>query len=472
MHAHIKVSTKESDMATNSATEVFAEQALLPSGWSENVVVSLGEDGKIKDVVTGANPIGLRVAVLLPAPVNLHSHAFQRAMAGISERRGTEQRDSFWTWRQIMFRFLDALTPDDVEAIAAFVQMEMLEAGYAAVGEFHYLHHQPGGVPYDNPAELSDRIISAAANTGIGLTHLPVLYQYGGCDRRALAAGQIRFGNDLQSFEKLYEKAAKSLKALPGDAAIGIAPHSLRAVDEDGLQAVVNLAGDKPLHMHLAEQVPEVEEVLAAKGARPVEWLLKNHDVEPNWCLIHCTQMTQEETSALASTGAVAGLCPITESSLGDGIFDGVRYLAQGGRFGFGSDSNLRISLSEELRTFEYSQRLRDQSRATVATAEMSTGRVLYEGAAAGGAQAAGRNAGSIAVGRLADLVALNGNAIDLDGRKGDEVLDTFVFAGDDRMVSEVWSAGRHVVSSGKHVKGEAIRTKFRATMAALRDRL
>lgn len=472
MHAHIKVSTKENGMATNSATEVFAEQALLPSGWAENVVVSLGLDGRIKDVVTGANPAGQRVAVLLPAPVNLHSHAFQRAMAGMSERRGIEPRDSFWTWRQIMFRFLDALTPDDVEAIAAFVQMEMLEAGYAAVGEFHYLHHQPGGVPYDNPAELSDRIIAAAASTGIGLTHLPVLYQYGGCDRRALAAGQIRFGNDLQGFETLFERAALSIKALPDDAVIGIAPHSLRAVDEVGLKTAVDLAGDKPLHMHLAEQIPEVEEVLASKGARPVEWLLENQKVEPNWCLIHCTQMTQEETKALALTGAVAGLCPITESSLGDGIFDGVRYMEQGGRFGFGSDSNIRISLSEELRTFEYSQRLRDRSRATVATSEKSTGRVLFEGAATGGAQAAGRSAGSIAAGKFADLVALDGNAVDLDGRKGDEVLDTFVFAGDDRMVSEVWSAGRHVVSGGNHVKGDAIRAKYRATMTALRDRL
>jgi formimidoylglutamate deiminase len=459
-------------MSTVSAGTVFAEKALLADGWAENVAVTISPDGTIDGVETGAEPQGTRVGILLPAPVNLHSHAFQRAMAGMSERRGIESRDTFWTWRQIMFRFLDALTPEDVEAIAAFVQMEMLEAGYAAVGEFHYLHHQPGGAPYANLAEMSERIMAAASDTGIGLTHLPVHYQYGGCDRRPLAAGQIRFGNDFERFGKLHELAGKALKSLPADAVIGVAPHSLRAVDEESLKAAVELAGKKPLHMHLAEQIPEVDEVLAARGKRPVEWLLANHAVSENWCLIHCTQMTPAETKGLAETGAVAGLCPITESSLGDGIFDGVHYLSEGGRFGVGSDSNIRIALSEELRTLEYSQRLRDTCRASVATKEKSTGRVLFDGAVAGGAQAAGRRSGKIAAGCLADLVALDANAIDLEGRAGDEILDTWIFAGDDRMVRQVWSAGRHVVSEGIHVKGEAIRAKYRATMASLRGRL
>jgi len=459
-------------MATVSGATVFAEKALLSDGWAENVAVTFGADGRISSVERGAAAAGTRAGILLPAPVNLHSHAFQRAMAGMSERRGSEPRDSFWTWRQIMFRFLDALTPEDIEVIAAFVQMEMLEAGYAAVGEFHYLHHQPGGAPYDNLAELSERIMAASAETGIGLTHLPVLYQYGGCDRRPLAAGQIRFGNDFERFQKLHELASKSLKSLPEDAVIGVAPHSLRAVDEAGLKDAVALAGSNPLHMHLAEQIPEVDEVLRARGRRPVEWLLENHAVRDNWCLIHCTQMTAEETKGLAATGAVAGLCPITESSLGDGIFDGVRYLEHGGRFGVGSDSNIRISLSEELRTLEYSQRLRDTCRASVATPEKSTGRVLFDGAVAGGAQAAGRSSGTIAEGRYADLLALDGTAIDLEGREGDEVLDAYVFAGDDRMVTDVWSAGRHVVTNGKHVKGDAIRERYRAVMASLRARL
>jgi len=463
-------------MPAVSETEIFAEKALLPEGWARDVAVRIGADGRIlsvrPDVSSEDKRQGGSVGILLPAPVNLHSHAFQRAMAGMSEKRGAEARDSFWTWRQIMFRFLDALTPEDIEAIAAFVQMEMLEAGYAAVGEFHYLHHQPGGTPYSNLAELSERIAAAASDTGIGLTLLPVFYQYGGCDKRPLAPGQIRFGNDFERFHKLHGLAGDAIKTLPGDAVLGVAPHSLRAVDADGLTLAAGLAGANPLHMHLAEQVAEVEEVREAWGKRPVEWLLANGDVSPNWCLIHCTQMTPKETSALAGTGAVAGLCPITESSLGDGIFDGVRYLAEGGRFGIGSDSNIRISLSEELRTFEYSQRLRDRCRASVATSDKSTGRVLFEGAAAGGAQAGGRNSGAIAEGCFADLLALDANAIDLEGRDGDEILDAYLFAGDDRMVADVWSAGRHVVKEGIHVKGATIRANYRATMASLRERL
>ncbi|MBO6895462.1 MAG: formimidoylglutamate deiminase [Roseibium sp.] len=459
-------------MSMVSEEIIFADQALLPDGWAKNVAVTVGIDGRISSIERDAAPSGTRRAILLAAPSNLHSHAFQRSMAGMSERRGAEARDSFWTWRQIMFRFLDVLRPEDVEAIAAFVQMEMLEAGYAAVGEFHYLHHQPGGAPYDNLAELSDRIMAAASTTGIGLTHLPVHYQFGGCDKRALAPGQIRFGNDIERFQNLHEMASKAHQNLPDDAVIGVAPHSLRAVDEAGLAAAVALAGERPLHMHLAEQVAEVEEVEQAKGKRPVEWLLENHDVSPNWCLIHCTQMTPEETIGLAKTGAVAGLCPITESSLGDGIFDGVRYLENEGRIGIGSDSNIRISLSEELRTLEYSQRLRDRCRASVATPEKSTGRVLFDAVAQGGAQAIGRDAGSLQTGKQADLLALDGRSIDLEGREGDEILDAYIFAGDDRMVTDVWSAGRHVVSGGNHVKGDAIRARYRSTMAALRDRL
>ena len=457
-------------MSTVTGATIFADKALLPDGWAKNVAVTLDGDGRISSVQREAASVGHRVGILLPAPVNLHSHAFQRAMAGMSERRGVEERDSFWTWRQIMFRFLDALTPDDVEAIAAFVQMEMLEAGYAAVGEFHYLHHQPGGAPYDNLAEMSERIISAASDTGIGLTHLPVFYQYGGCDKRPLAPGQIRFGNDFERFGKLHELVSSALQSLPSDAVIGVAPHSLRAVDEDGLSSAAALAGDRPLHMHLAEQVAEVDEVLEARRQRPVEWLLANQDVSENWCLIHCTQMMPDETLGLAGTGAVAGLCPITESSLGDGIFDGVRYLEGKGRFGVGSDSNIRISLSEELRTLEYSQRLRDKCRASVATPEKSTGRVLFEGAVSGGAQAAGRQAGAISVGNYADLLALDDTSLDLEGRDGDEVLDAYIFAGDDRMVRDVWSAGRHVVQHGNHVKGDTIRANYRSTMASLRS--
>ena len=450
--------------------KIWAQTALTPQGWQRDVLVSVDSSGVIASVEAGAKPQGERTGILLSAPVNLHSHAFQRAMAGLTERRGEDPSDSFWTWRKLMYRFLDHLTPEHVEAITAFVQMEMLEAGYAAVAEFHYLHHLPGGAPYDNLAELSARISAAAATSGIGLTLLPVLYEHGGCDGRPLGPGQVRFGNDPDRFGKLWQGAKASLDHLPSDAKIGVAPHSLRAVSQQGLRFAESLAPDAPIHMHLAEQVAEVEEVQAAWGKRPADWLMSAHNIDARWCLIHCTQMTPDETVRLAQSGAVAGLCPITESSLGDGIFDGMRYVAAGGRYGVGSDSNIRISLAEELRTLEYSQRLRDRGRAMLATPDKSTGRVLHEAVCAGGAQAAGRTSGAIAPGMHADLLALDAGHVDLSGRIGDTLLDSFIFAGDSSMVSDVWAAGRHMVRQGRHVGREAITTAYRKATAHLMD--
>jgi len=379
--------------------------------------------------------------------------------------------DSFWTWRTLMYRFLDHLTPDDVEAIAALVQMEMAEAGYAAVAEFHYLHHAPGGRPYADPAEMSVRIAAAATTTGLGLTLLPVLYAQGGCDGRALQGGQLRFGCDLEAYGRLWQGAQAALADLP-DAVIGAAPHSLRAVSAAALAEVARLAPDAPVHLHLAEQEAEVAEVQAAYGARPVEWLLGTMDVGPRWCAIHCTQMTRGETLALAASGAVAGLCPITEANLGDGIFDGVAFAGAGGRYGIGSDSNLRIALAEELRGLEYSQRLAGRGRAMMAAPGGSTARALWEAALAGGAQAAGRDSGAIRVGALADLVALDHDALMLCEAQGDDLLDAWVFAGDDRVVAEVWSAARHIVTGGRHVARDAIIARYRHVMAALKDRM
>ena len=450
-------------------TVLNAKTALLADGWAQDVEVTI-DGGRITGIATG-RPAPGSLGCLLPAPVNLHSHAFQRAMAGMTERRSAEQ-DSFWTWRQLMYRFLDRLTPDDVQAIAAFVQMEMAEAGYAAVAEFHYLHHAQGGAPYADRAEMSARIAAAAAETGLGLTLLPVLYQQGGCDGRALGAGQLRFGNDADGFGALWQAAGRALASLPEDSRLGVAPHSLRAVSRDGLDFARDLAPDAPLHLHIAEQAAEVTEVQAAYGARPVEWLLASQPVDARWCLIHATQMEPQETAALAATGAVAGLCPMTEANLGDGIFDGLRFVAAGGRWGVGSDSNLRISLSEELRLLEYSQRLQHRSRALLAAAERSTGRVLLESAAQGGAQAAGRGAGMIREGEWADLLALDMTSTDLDGRQSDAILDAWIFAGDDRMVTEVWSAGRQIVTGGRHKAREVITSRYRRTMARLRDAL
>ena len=451
-------------------TVIHAKTALLPEGWASDVCVTLAE-GRITAVQPGSPAQGQQVDCLLPAMVNLHSHAFQRAMAGMTEYRSAGQ-DSFWTWRTLMYRFLDRLSPEDVQAIAAMVMLEMAEAGYAAVAEFHYLHHAPGGTPYSDLAEMSARIAAAASETGLGLTHLPVLYERGGCDGRALTAGQLRFGNDPERFARLWDGAAKALKSLPKDTILGVAPHSLRAASAEGIRAAAALNPKTPIHIHVAEQMAEVTEVQAAMGARPVEWLIANTDLSSRWCLIHATQMEPFETEAMAKSGAIAGLCPITEANLGDGIFDGVRFQAHGGVYGVGSDSNVRISLSEELRLLEYSQRLAGKGRAMLAVEGRSTGRVLYETACKGGALAAGRQSGAIAIGHWADLMALDCSGPDLGASAGDMLLDTFLFAGDDRMVAEVWSAGRHIVSAGRHAGREAIIARFRSVMARLRGAL
>ncbi|SMO88594.1 formimidoylglutamate deiminase [Paracoccus laeviglucosivorans] len=450
---------------------IWAERALLPNGWAENVLVGLA-DGRIDSVTPDAAPAGHRVGLLLPAQANLHSHAFQRAMAGLSEAKGPEPRDTFWTWRQIMYRFLDHLTPDDVQAIAALVQIEMLEAGYATNVEFHYLHHRPGGGHYDDIAEMSARIVAATAQTGIGLTLLPVHYQFGGVDRRPLGPGQQRFGTTPDEFLRLLDGAQAAMRDLPRDAGIGVAPHSLRAVSPEGLALCTTLRPDRPLHMHLAEQTPEIEEINAAYGLRPVEWLLAHHAPDRRWTLIHLTHMTPDETVRLAATGAVAGLCPITESSLGDGIFNGTIWAGAQGRMGFGSDSNIRISLTEEMRTLEYSQRLRDRGRAILATPDRSTARVIYDAGLDASATAAGRDTGAIRTGLWADLCAVDLDNTVMAGRKGDQMLDSLVFAGHDGLIRDVWSAGRHVVQDGRHIARDAIVADYLTTIHRLQERM
>ena len=451
---------------------LWAKQALTAQGWQNDVALTISDEGLISEIEADVPPAGDRIGIMLPAPANIHSHGFQRAMAGLTERRGVNPADNFWAWRKLMYRFLQQLTPEDIETITAFVQMEMLEAGFACNTEFHYLHHQVDGTPYNDAAELSNRIIAASEQSGIGLTLLPVIYEQGGCDGRPLGAGQLRFGSDFEAYAKLYEAAEKSLSKLSQDCTIGVAPHSLRAVSRETLKQAISLAPENPFHIHIAEQVGEVDEVLGAYGARPVEWLYDNHNVDNRWCLIHATQMQSHETLMVARSGAIAGLCPITEANLGDGIFDGIRYLQDGGRFGIGSDSNIRISLSEELRALEYSQRLLHKARAVLATEDASAGRILFEGAARGGAQAAGRHSGVLEIGRQADILALDERATDLAGLKGDTLLDSFIFAGDKSMITNVWSAGRWVVKNGQHIRHEIITKNYQSCIASIRERL
>ena len=456
-------------------TALFAPLALMPDGWARDVRVTLDEVGRIAGVATGAAAAaGDRVLAdraLLPAPSNLHSHAFQRGLAGLAERPGAGP-DSFWSWREAMYRFLERLTPEDVEALAAMVQVELAEAGFAAVGEFHYLHHAPGGTPYADKAATSAAIAAAARATGLGLTHLPVLYARGGVDDRPVAGGQRRFANDLDRFAALLDEIEVAFAGMPADTRLGVAPHSLRAVRADDLTALPALRPGRPFHIHAAEQVREVAEVEASLGARPVRWLLDNQPVDASWCLIHATHTTPAETTALAASGAVAGLCPLTEANLGDGVFDGARYLRAGGRFGVGSDSHIRIGLAEELRQLEGSQRLRDRARNLLATPPRSTGRTLFDAVCRGGAQALGRDAGAIAVGRWADLVTLDTAAPTLAGLDGDRLLDGWLLAGDDRLVREVWSAGREIVTDGRHPRREAVARRFAERVAPLRSGL
>jgi formiminoglutamate deiminase len=452
-------------------TTLFARHALLPDGWANNVRLTLKE-GKIKSVETKvdkqAGDMDLGNQLLLPAVPNVHSHSFQRAMAGLSERRGASH-DSFWTWREVMYRFLDHLSPQDIQAIAAFTFMEMAETGYASVGEFHYVHHQQSGVPYAQKAETGLRIVEAAKEIGFGLTHLPVLYRFGGVNGAPLKGGQQRFGSDLDLFVEMLEEIKPAIKAAPEDYQLGVAPHSLRAVNPELLTEVAKLLPNAPIHMHIAEQLAEVEDVETHWGQRPMDWLLSHLEVNERWCLIHCTHMTSEETIGLAKTGAVAGLCPITEANLGDGIFDGVRFTEHGGKFGFGSDSNIRISLAEEMRTLEHSQRYRDHHRAIMADPHGHNGQFLLQHVAKGGAQALARHSGKIEAGYFADLFTIAPDKFGADGLNPDYALDYWVFAARNDRINNLWSAGRHIVKGGQHIQREKIQAEFKRSVQRLR---
>ena len=444
-------------------TKLFAEAALLPSGVAQDVLVSF-TGGQIVSVETGARPADAdeRYSFLAPAISNLHSHAFQRAMSGLAERRG-QGDDTFWSWRTIMYKLALTMTPDDVEAIASQLYVEMLEAGFCRVGEFHYLHHDKDGVAYDNIAEMGERIAAASAEAGIGLTLLPVFYAHGGFGPVAPGADQRRFINSIDSFAQLMAASRKAVAGLDGGR-VGIAPHSLRAATIDDIRTILPLAETGPVHIHVAEQVLEVEACLEAHGARPVEMLLDAVTVDERWCLIHATHLDEREIAGIARSGAVAGLCPITEANLGDGIFPGVDLLAAGGVIGVGSDSNVSISVRGELQQFEYSQRLGRRIRNAVAVPGGSTGEALLAHAGAGGAQALGWASG-IAGGMPADLVSLDVSRVGY--MSSQQQLDAWIF-GDDVRVQDVWVMGRKRVAGGRHERTDAVRARFSRVMERL----
>ena len=450
---------------------LYFRAALLPGGWAEAVRIQTS-GGRISVVETGVAPLAgdERAEVGLPGVPNVHSHAFQRGMAGLTERRPAAalENDSFWSWRDLMYRFVGRINPDDLEALSAQAFVEMLEAGFTRVCEFHYVHHDVTGKPHTHLAEMVERIAAAAAMSGIALTLLPVFYAHSNFGGAAVRPQQARFANDIEGYAQLVEASRKAIAGL-ADAVVGIAPHSLRAVTPDELRHILPLAAGGPIHIHVAEQVREVEECIAQLHARPVQWLIGETPVDERWCLVHATHVTNDEVASLARSKAVAGLCPITEANLGDGLFPAASFQAQGGVYAVGSDSNVLISVSEELRMLEYGQRLRDGTRNALARVPGgSTGRALFDDVLRGGMQAAGVGGVSgLAVGAPADIVSLDDD-VALAGRSGDAILDSFIFASRRGVIDGVWRAGRKLVSGGMHVNRAPIAARFRSTLQRL----
>jgi formiminoglutamate deiminase len=447
-------------------TNLFFESALLPGGWRAGVRLEL-RGGRIARLMADATPgAGDEICGIgLPGLANVHSHGFQRGLAGAAEFRGGT--DNFWTWRDAMYRFVTSVSPEDAEAITALAYAEMLEGGFTRVGEFHYLHNDPSGALYDNPAEMSERIAAAAATSGIGLTLLPVFYERGGFDGRPPNPAQRRFCTGLDGFQHLHAKAAEIVTNLD-DAVLGIAPHSLRAAAPSSLAALAPLMKDRPVHIHVSEQRREVAECEQYLKARPVQWLLDNQAIDSRWCFIHATHMDGPETALLAASRAVAGLCPLSEANLGDGFFPLPEFLESGGRFGIGSDANNILSAVEELRILEYGQRLQKEARNVAAGGQSpSTGRTLYEGALSGGAQAL-KGAKGLAEGEPADIVALDASSEVFAGRHGDRLLDSFIFAGSHKLIRAVWRHGRKLVQDGRHIRKDEIVSRYFKAMTRL----
>jgi len=458
---------------TAPGPDLFAAQALLADGWARDVLFRFGDDGTILLATPDKSAGGATIAAgpVLPGMVDVHSHAFQRALAGRTERASAGE-DSFWTWREAMYGFVLRLIPDHLEAIAAQLYVELLKQGYTAVGEFHYLHHAPDGGAYDEIAEMSLRIVAAARQAGIAITHLPVLYGYGGFGGADVGDAQRRFQNSPDSLIRIVETMRSQFSDDP-DVRVGVAPHSLRAVTDETLtETVAALHADDPtapVHIHVAEQKKEVADCLAWSGQRPVDWLFDNAQPDRRWCLIHATHVSDAEVARIAESGAVAGLCPVTEANLGDGIFPLPPFLAAGGVYAVGSDSNNTVSPVEELRWLEYGQRLRDGRRNIAADPRRpSVGAALWKAAAAGGAQALAQPAGTLAPGKRADLIVLDGDDIDLEGLEGDDILDTMIFAGNENRIRDVMVGGVWRVVDGHHAAEENAANAYRNTLHEL----
>jgi formimidoylglutamate deiminase len=452
-------------------TKIWAARALLGDSWASSVEITIDTNGNIESLLADcpyAN--GERVELLIPAIANVHSHAHQRAMAGLGERAGNRE-DSFWTWRKVMYHYLERIQPEHLMHIAAQLYLEMLKHGYACVGEFQYLHHAVDGGAYQNRAEMSLQCLQAARRVGIGFTALPVLYRYGGFGDAEPLDGQKRFLNDAAGFIEIV-KALQAETAADANCSVGIAPHSLRAINRELLTEVIDsLDGLAAIHLHIAEQTREVDDCLAWCGQRPVEWLYDNFGVDRRWCLIHATHMSAGETANVADSGCIAGLCPTTEANLGDGFFNAVEFFERRGNWAIGSDSHISIDPVEELRWLEYGMRLKTRRRNLLASETvLNTGRNLLDGALHGGALACGRRSGSIASGYRADFIVLDHSHPRLYGRRGDDLIDSWIFSGNDNLVRDVYVGGRKVIDNGQHADEDAIAQNYRDTLDQLAD--
>lgn len=449
-----------------------------PDGWLSPGYLEVGADGRILSV-SGTKPAGKPLTRLkgygVPGLSNLHSHAFQRALAGRTEFvTAAQPEDNLWTWRKEMYRMVDRLTPEAYEAIAALVYLEMLQFGMTAVCEFHYVHHQPGGAAHANPAEMSDRLIAAAAQTGLGLTLLPVLYAHGGIGK-PVEPTQRRFVHSVDDYLKLID-TLRSRRAAHANLNVGLALHSLRAVTPDEVKAA--LAGmkaidaDARLHIHVSETTHEVVEVKAGLGARPVQWLLDNVGLDDKWCLVHATHLDASEVAGSAASGAVVGLCPLTEATMGDGFFPLVEYNAAGGAWGIGTDSHYSTSTAEELRILECGKRLELRRRNVIARPsdgrQVHSGRLLFDTALAGGEQASAQRGGALVAGRRADLVMLDGNCNVLLGHGPQTTLDGWILGGTQNPVRDVMVAGKWLIQDRTHPQEAQIKAAYRAAMAHL----
>lgn len=453
------------------SSNLHFSSALTDEGWMQDVAIQIDAAGFIERIEEGSRDGRHVNGTAVPAMPNIHSHAHQRLMQGLAERAGFARtgQDSFWTWREIMYGFAMKLGPDDLEAVAAQLYVEMLKAGFSVVGEFQYLHHQPDGTPYDNPAEMSLRCLSAANQAGIAVTMLPTLYNFGNFGGKQPGDGQRRFLNNADRFLGIFEKLKSEIGANPLWR-LGFSPHSFRAVTHDLLTAVIGgIDTAAPIHVHVAEQNKEVTDCLAWCGNRPVQYMLNQYEITGRWTAIHATHMTAQESARLAKSGAIAGLCPTTEANLGDGIFPAVDYLAAKGAIAIGSDSHISVSPAEDLRMLEYSQRLRDHTRNALSGGPgLSTGRSILERALRGGARSMTQPVGRLAPGYRADIAVIDDDHSTLIGRTGNNLLDTWIFSGGNVCVKDVFVAGRQLVRDRHHIHEDEIAARFRSTVKRL----